>query len=569
MFLTPQGEPFWGGTYFPPDARYGRPGFRDVLEAVHRIFRAEPEKVEQNRTAITGALAALSRKEAGGAISLDRHDALADRLLGDVDPVDGGIGHAPKFPQVSGLELMWRAWCRNGDARMRDAATGSARAMCQGGIYDHLGGGFARYATDDRWLVPHFEKMLYDNALLLGLLTQLWQDTREPLFRRRVEETVDWALREMIAPEGGFASAFDADSEGEEGRYYTWAAEEIDRLLGADATIFKAAYDVRSGGNWEGRSILNRSNPPADGAIADEDALAAMRAVLLAERAERVPPGRDDKVLADWNGLMIAALAAAGAAFDRAAWISAAGAAFDFVCERMTVDGRLRHSYRAGAHRGDALLDDYANMARAALVLFEVTAEDAYLGHAEVWAAEADARYWDGDGGGYFYTAADAERLIVRTKTGTDSAVPSGNAIMVEVLARLHLLTARTHYRERADAVIAAFSKEALRHPLAAAALINANELLLSGTEVVVVGESGAAQTDALLRAAYESPAPNRVLLRAAPGDALPDGHPAAGKGPVDGMPAAYVCTGMTCSLPITSPAGLRAALAPRAASAQ
>ena len=260
MFLTPAGEPFWGGTYFPPTAHYGRPGFGDVLRAIHDIYRREPEKVSQNTAALSGALQDMASRPGGGEIGPALTDRVAQRLLAEVDPLHGGLGGAPKFPQTMALELLWRSYCRGGPATLRDAVLHTVERMCQGGIYDHLGGGFARYSTDERWLAPHFEKMLYDNALLLELLARLWQETREQLFARRAAETAGWVLRDMIAPEGGFASAWDADSEGEEGKFYVWSAAEIDALLGADAEAFKAAYDVHPGGNWEGKTILNRSH---------------------------------------------------------------------------------------------------------------------------------------------------------------------------------------------------------------------------------------------------------------------------------------------------------------------
>ena len=564
MFLTPAGEPFWGGTYFPPAGRYGRPGFTDVLSAVHGLYTNEPDKVEKNRAAIAEALQALSRKPAGDAIPLALNDHVAATLLKEVDPVWGGIGTAPKFPQTMVLELLWRAYKRGADEAMRDAVLLSARRMCQGGIYDHLGGGFARYAVDAHWLVPHFEKMLYDNALLLELLAHVWQQTGEDLFKSRTEETVAWVLREMAAPDGGFASAYDADSEGEEGRFYTWSEAEIDRLLGAGAEAFKAVYDVRAEGNWEGRTILHRNNAPASGAAVDEAGLAALREVLFRVRAERVPPGWDDKVLADWNGLMIAALATAGATFDRPEWIAAGAAAFDFVRTRITADGRLRHSYRDGRTGTAAILDDYANMARAALALYEATGEPAYVAGAEDWVATADRHYWDEAGGGYFLTADDVETLIVRTRTAADSATPSGNATMVAVLARLYALTANDAYRARAEATVAAFSGEAAQSPIALCSLLNANETLQATVQVVLVGDRDDPATVALRRAVFETSAPNRVLAQIAPDAALPGGHPAAGKGLVDGATAAYVCVGTTCSLPITNAQSLRAALAPR-----
>ena len=566
MFLTPKGEPFWGGTYFPPKALYGRPGFPDVLRAIHGIYAREPDKVEKNRAAVTRSLRDMAERTGGGEITLALTDQAARDLLDHVDTVHGGIGGAPKFPQVMALELMWRAWRRGGPEGLRDAVLLTARRMCEGGIYDHLGGGFSRYATDDRWLAPHFEKMLYDNALLIELLTQLWQETRESLFERRIAETVEWMLREMAAPEGGFASAFDADSEGEEGKFYVWRADEIDSLLGDDAPAFKAIYDVSAHGNWEGRTILNRSTPPHDGAAVDEDRLAAMRAILFRARAKRVPPARDDKVLADWNGLAIAALAGAGAVFERPEWVAAAEAAFRFVRDRMTAGGRLRHSYRDGRLNTIAVLDDHANMARAALTLFEVTGDAAYREQAERWVGDADARFRDDAGGGYFFTADDAERLIVRTKSAIDTASPSGNGTMVGVLARLFALTGNDAYRARADAVVAAFAAEAPRNPIALATLLNANETLRSTVQVVLVGDAGDAAMQHLRRAVFESCAPNRVLNAVGSGDALPAGHPAAGKTRVDGQATAYVCTGATCSLPITSADGLRAALTTRAA---
>ncbi len=567
VFLTPAGEPFWGGTYFPPTARYGRAGFRDVLRAVHDAYTREPEKLDRNCTALATALKSLSQPPAGEEISRERTDDVARRILGNIDPHFGGLGGAPKFPHVAAFDLLWRAYCRGGGAEFKDAVVLTARHMCQGGIYDHLGGGFARYATDARWLVPHFEKMLYDNALLLDLLAQVWQETRDGLFKRRVEETVAWVLREMAAPDGGFASTIDADSEGEEGKFYTWSEEEIDRLLGADAAYFKAIYDVSPSGNWEGRTILNRLSPPPAGETADEARLAALRETLFHERAKRVPPGRDDKVLADWNGLMIAALATVGAVFGRPEWIAAAAAAFAFVCDRMSANGRLRHSYRAGRSAGHAVLDDYANMARAAIALFEATGTASYLARAEEWVAVADRHYWDADGGGYFYTAEDAEQLIVRTKTAADGAIPSGNGTLVGVLARLYALNANNAYRIRAQDVIRALSGDLSRNPIALSTLLNSNEMLQSAVQVVLVGDPDAEATRDLRRTVFETSAPNRILTQSAPGAALPDGHPAAGKEQLDGRATAFVCVGATCSLPITDPNSLRAALSPRAPS--
>jgi len=377
MFLTPEGQPFWGGTYFPPEERWGRPGFKQVLQGIAAAYRGDPEKVGQNVAALREALAKLAQPQAGSPIAPEILDRIAERLLQEIDPQHGGIGGAPKFPQVPVLELLWRAGKRSGDRRYAEAVHLTLLRMSQGGIYDHLGGGFARYATDAAWLVPHFEKMLYDNAALLELLTHAWQDSHAPLYEQRIRETVGWLLREMrVAPAGdgaasAFASALDADSEGEEGKFYVWREAEIDAALGAQSEIFKQHYDVTPSGNWEGHTILNRSAHPALADAATEAGLAASRAILLNQRDRRVRPGWDDKVLADWNGLMIAALAHAGEVFGETAWLDAARSAFSFVRDQMTSDGRLLHSWRAGRARHPASLDDYVNMAPAYLALAE------------------------------------------------------------------------------------------------------------------------------------------------------------------------------------------------------
>ncbi|MFQ5985285.1 MAG: thioredoxin domain-containing protein [Alphaproteobacteria bacterium] len=561
MFLTPSGEPFWGGTYFPPTSRYGRPGFADVLRTVHSTYKNEPEKVERNRAALVAALADLSQKQPAGSLPRSLTDEAARRLLEEVDFAHGGFGSAPKFPQATAVELLWRAYRRTGSKDFRLAVLLTAERMCQGGIYDHLGGGFARYAVDERWLVPHFEKMLYDNALLVDLLTQLWQDSREPLFATRIDETVGWALTEMLTPEGAFASALDADSDGGEGAFYLWTEAEIDALLGEDSTLVKAYYDVTPQGNWEGRTILNRSGRPPSDDPAVEERLGALRATLWKARELRPRPGRDDKMLTDWNGLMIAALAHAGAVFERAEWTAAAERAFTFIATHMRDGDRLLHSYRNGQGKHTAVLDDYANMARAALALHEVTGKAAYLTRARDWVTVVDRHFWDHDGAGYFFTADDADDLITRTKSAADSATPAGNATMVAVLARLFHLTGNERYRERADAVVSAFGADAKANLAGLASLFNSNELLIEPVQVVVSGDRKDAPTRDLLRAVYDVCVPNRILTVVPPGAALPQSHPAAGKTLRDGRATAYVCVGPTCSAPLTEPEALREAL--------
>lgn len=564
MFLNPDGEPFWGGTYFPPASRYGRPGFPDVLRGVAETYRADPEKVGRNVMALREALESLAENHAAGAVDLAVLDQVAERLVREVDSFRGGIGSAPKFPQVPIFKLFWRAWLRTGRNPFRQAVITTLTHMAQGGIYDHLGGGFARYSVDDEWLAPHFEKMLYDNAQLLELMTTVWQETRDPLLEARCRETVGWLLREMIADGGGFASTLDADSEGEEGRFYVWTEAEVDRLLGADAALFKRVYDVSAGGNWEHRNILNRLQTLELEDPATEARLAALRAVLLAARDGRVRPGWDDKVLADWNGLMIAALANAGAVFGEESWIAAARRAFAFVVERMQRDGRLHHAWRDGQLKHLGTLDDLAQMARAGLFLHEATGDAGALDHARGWVGLLDRHHWDSARGGYFYTADDAANLIVRTKSAHDAAVPAGNGTMVGVLARLHAVTGEESYRERADALIAAFSGELSRNFFPLSTLLNGVELLTKPVQVVVVGDPVDPATDALRRAAFGPSVPNRILMRVTPDQTLPAGHPAAGKGQRDGRPTAYVCVGPTCSQPVTSPADLVDALRSR-----
>jgi len=566
MFLTPKGEPFWGGTYFPPAERWGRPGFPQVLETIAGIYRKEPDKVAKNVGALKGALAELAKPKPGEGITLDITDKIAERLLQEVDPQHGGIGSAPKFPQGPIFELLWRAWKRNGKEPMRDAVLLTLDRMAQGGIYDHLGGGFARYSVDAEWLVPHFEKMLYDNAQLLELYTLVWQETKTPLFEARVRETVGWLLREMRAAPGpsgkrGFAASLDADSEHEEGKFYVWTEAEIDAALGNDAALFKRYYDVTKAGNWEEKVILNRSSAPDQPDAATEAKLAAARAKLLAIRGGRIRPGWDDKALADWNGLAIAALAFAATVFEEPAWLAAAKEAFDFVRADMTENGRLRHSFRDGRLKHPATLDDYAANARAALALHSATGEADYLATAERWVAVLDRHYWDAAGGGYFFSADDTADLIQRGKHAQDNAVPPGNALMVGALTRLYLATGEERYRERAARIVAAFAGELGRNFFPLATLINQNEFMLNPLQVVLAGEADGADLLALRRVVLDRSLPDLVLQQVAPGAKLPPHHPAAGKQPIAGKATAFVCRGQTCSLPITDAAALGRAL--------
>jgi len=574
MFCTPKGEPFWGGTYFPTPARYGRPAFVDVLKGVAQSFRERPQDVETNRAGLLDALRNRAKNKAvdfqgdGPPFPLSLLDQVANRIVQECDMTWGGFGQAPKFPSPYVFELLWRGWLRDrSNTKLRDAVTITLDRMSQGGIYDHLAGGFARYATDNEWLIPHFEKMLYDNAQLIDLLCLVWQETKSPLYAQRIAETCDWALREMVAESGGFAASYDADSEGVEGKFYVWDAAEIDAVLGPeDGAFFRAIYDVTPDGNWEHHNILHRNRAPALPGKAEEQRLAALRARLKAVRDKRVWPGWDDKVLADWNGLMIAALANASAIFQRDDWLAAAVRAWRFIMDTMRdEDGRLFHSHRAGKRLHRGTLDDYANMARAGVALFEATGEAAHLDEAQALIAVLDRHFADTNGG-YFSTADDAADLIVRGKHCHDNAVPAGNGTLVGVFARLWALSGDAHWHDKALKQVAAFAGELESNFFPLMSLLDGYETLQSAVELVIVGDPSGPATEALRRAVYDVSLPDRIVRRLAPGAALPDSHPAAGKGLVDGKPALYICRNMACEAPITDPDQVSRALSPTAA---
>ncbi len=562
MFLTPDGEPFWGGTYFPSTAKYGRPGFPDILNGLSNAYQTDPDKVMENATALKQGLQKMSRPAGGGAPNIDMLDQIAKGMLGMVDLHHGGTQGAPKFPQTFIFRFLWNAYLRTRDEQspFGDAVSLTLDHICQGGIYDHLSGGFARYSTDEVWLAPHFEKMLYDNALLIELLADVWQKTQNPLYAVRVRETIDWALRDMKSGDDalfGFVSAFDADSDGEEGKFCVWTEDEIDTILGDDAAIFKDIYDVTKSGNWEHKVILNRSANLNLGSKDDEAALLRSCDKLLVERDKRIQPARDDKVLADWNGLMIAALTKAGAVFDEPDWIEAAETAFRFVAEVMTNDkktGRLAHTWCAGQLRHPAVVDDYANMARAALMLHGVTGKAEYLDRAESWVEIADAHYWDDDEetGGYFLSADDTVDIIARSKSVHDNAVPSGNGTMAEVLGRLFYLTGKGSYRDRAEHLIRAIAAPDPNHMANQPVLLNAFELLETASQIVLIGDPDDPGTAALRRVIFDAGLEGHIIVQLAPDATLPEGHPAQGKEAVDGKPTVYICRGPVCKLPVT-----------------
>ena len=553
MFLTPQGEPFWGGTYFPNVSRYGRPAFVDVLNNVARIFRDDPKAIEQNRSALMARLAEDARPAGQVVIGRAELDRAAQQLGGIIDPVHGGTRGAPKFPQPMLLEFLWRAGQRTGEARYFNAVELTLENICQGGIYDHLGGGFARYSVDERWLTPHFEKMLYDNAQLLELLALAHQRSGKPIYRARAQETVAWLKREMTTPEGAFCASLDADSEGEEGKFYVWSFAEITDILGKDdAAFFARHYDVTPEGNFEGHNILNRLARVAASAE-DEARLAALRARLFAVREKRVRPGLDDKVLADWNGLMIAGLANAGVAFSEPEWLAMAAHAFMNVESHMGRGDRLGHSWRAGKLLFPGLASDHTNMIRAALALHEATGEHAYLERALTWQGALDRHYANRTTGGYFLTADDAEGLVVRPNSTADEATPNPNSIAAYNLLRLAVVTGQDAWRAQADRLFDGVVPLAADNIFMHLALFNALDLRLRAAEIIVVGKGRGAE--AFIAAALALPALDRIVLRAPTAHALPPSHAAQEMIKAAQEASAFVCVGERCSLPVTEPA--------------
>jgi uncharacterized protein YyaL (SSP411 family) len=562
MFLTPDGDPFWGGTYFPPEPRWGRPSFHQVLNGVAEAFHGQSDAIRQNVGALRRTLAAASATHPGAAPQPEMLDHAAASLLRATDPMQGGLQGAPKFPNPAIFRFLWQNAFRTGTRPGIDATRLLLLRMSQGGIYDHLGGGFSRYSTDAEWLVPHFEKMLYDNAQLLELLAFAHAEKPDEIFAARAAETVGWMVRDMTAEMvngvAAFAASEDADSDGEEGRFYVWTESEIDALLGADSPPFKAAYDVHAGGNWEGNTILRRVTPPGDAAA--EAALAQCRKMLFAARAQRIRPGRDDKVLADWNGLAIAALARAAAVFGRPDWLERAADAFDFIAARMAgPGGRVQHAWRLGRITAAGMLDDQAAMARAALALYEATGAPERLQQARSLVAAAET--WFADAGASYYTTANDAADVPfgpaeRPRTPVDNATPNGNGLMAEVLARLYHLTGEPSWRTRADAVLTAFSGLGDKSS-AAPTLLAAADLLEDGATVVVAGAPADPATQALLATARAAPDPAVCVLAAATPDAVPPSHPAHGKTALAGRPAAYLCRGGVCGLPVSDPTDL------------
>jgi len=561
-FLTPKGEPFWGGTYFPKEDSFGRMAFKTVLRQLSQAYHESPEQMEPNIRQIAQRLDEAWYQNRAGNFDMQKLERVAVATAQNFDVFYGGITGAPKFPNVPAVELLWRAYLRTGLQQFLSIVLCTLDYMGRGGIYDHVGGGFARYAVDEEWLIPHFEKMLYDNAQMLDIMTLVWQHGRQPVLKRRIEETIEWVLREMRVDGAAFASSLDADSEGEEGKFYVWTENEIETALsGTNIERFKQAYGVSRDGNFPhegratGRNILHRIPQLPDWTEAEEVNFSEQKRLLFDARERRMRPGRDDKVLTDWNGLMIASLANAGAIFSQSHWIDAARTAFKFIVEKMGDGEKLFHTYRAGKRQHPAYADGYANMARAALALWEATGERDYLNHAIAWARTLDELFWDIVQGGYVYSKNPDLPEQVRTRNAFDNQMPSANGIMLGVHGRIFFATGESFHAERAQTLIQAFAGDIGSNYLQMCTYLNNFEFCSSCTQIIVMGPPSDARTQDLIKATLGRSLPNRLLMVVAPGESLPMGHPAHDKVMQEGVPTVYVCGGDLCSPPVTSAA--------------
>jgi uncharacterized protein YyaL (SSP411 family) len=571
MFLTPTGEAFWGGTYFPKTEQYGRPGFITVLRSIARAFQVDPGRITSNAKIIRDA---LSRAESTGGepLSLPFIDSLAAQVVNYVDPTNGGLGGAPKFPNTPIFELLWRAGVRLGENGFGDLVNLTLTRMSEGGIYDHLGGGFARYSVDERWFVPHFEKMLYDNAQLLELLALCHRSTGNNLLRTRAREIVAWLERDMTTPEGAFCASLDADSEGEEGKFYIWSWDELVALLGQEDTVFLGEfYGATPGGNWAEEplgprvTILNQLDAKSATA-AKEARLAPLKAKLFSAREKRIHPGRDDKVMADWNGLMIAALVNAATALGEPRWIIPAARAYHFIVETMQYSDsagecRLAHSARAGVVVKPGLALDHAAMLRAALALHEArnlagveVPDHDYLGDAIAWARAVERHHIDSQTGIVAMSADDASDVILRLTPTADDAIPNAHSVYLVGLVRLASATGDGSWLKRADDLFAALASVVRSNPVGHAGILNALDLRLRGLEIVTAGP----ERQALYAGALSVPFSGRMVFDLDKPDAIPPEHPAAAQAKAAGAAAAFICSAGTCSLPVHDPAALK-----------
>jgi len=572
-FLTPEAVPFFGGTYWPRTDQHGMAGFLRILGAVHDAWTQRRDEVTRSATELAGEIARRAVTTPSRTVDVGVTDMAANAVVHHAwDRRHGGFGDAPKFPQAMTIDYLIERSARTRDDAALDAATHSLMAMSRGGIHDHAAGGFHRYSTDERWLVPHFEKMLYDNALLAPAYARAWSVTGAPRLAAVARSTLDYLLRELRDPSGGFHSATDADSEGEEGRFFVWSADEFAEVVtgaGADAARFAAFFGVTARGNWEGTNILHE--PVDRREFCDQHGLdlagfeAELDRVALAlreHRATRVPPGLDDKVLTSWNALAIRAFAICGAILDEPAYVDAARVTAEFLHDALVVDGRLHHVWHEGRVTVPAFLEDVAYLAVACLDLYAASGDRRWFVAATRWAEDAVARFHDDAGGAYFSTAHDAEPLYVRPKDTWDNATPAGSSVVCEAALRLAGYTGDAVWRDRADEVVRVFQRDAARTPTGFGWLLRVIEQVAAEPrEVAVVGPPGPARA-ALVRELWRRPLPGAVVAVATEDDARSGDVPLlTARVTVDGAPAAYVCRGFVCDRPVTSAGDLRALL--------
>ncbi len=573
VFLLPDQRPFFAGTYFPPSDRYGRPGFPTLIARIAQLFQGEREKLLEEATALTSYVKAQAALPASGAIPASAVTDAVRALQSGFDEVWGGFGPAPKFPAAQTLSLLLTHHAATGDAVALEMAEVTLAGMKNGGMYDQLGGGFARYSTDERWLVPHFEKMLYDNAALAPVYLEAFQLTGDPEYRRIADETLAYVMREMQSQEGGYYSATDADSEGVEGKYFVFSLDEIQsQLTREEAEYFAFFYDVTPEGNWEGTNVLNTPRTLAQAsdvlgvAVPElERILASARAKLFEVRKQRVPPLHDDKIITAWNGLMLGAMAEGARVLGKREYLeSAERAARHALTTLRRPDGRLYRTARNGDAHLAAYLEDYAYLADGLVTLFEAGAGFEFR-RAALELAEIMVRDFgdDPDGGAFFHTAKDHEQLIARTREGHDGALPNPNAIAARALVRLGRHFDRPELVERAARAIEAYGGSVARLPRAFASSLNVRSLLSEpAVELCITGVAGTPERDAIERAVARAFLPNRVLAHVDPEDPNPSLPLTRDKGLVGGKPALYVCRNYACEAPITDPERIAAALA-------
>ncbi|HLZ35228.1 MAG TPA: aldo/keto reductase, partial [Nitrospira sp.] len=565
VMLTPEQQPFFAGTYFPPEDRWGRPGFPSLLKKIAEVWGKDSAGVRSQAQDLTARLKREWQAPAPVTISDSVLDEVVRDFSQDFDAHFGGFGSAPKFPPAAALSLLLRCYRRTGDAKALEMVTKTLDAMAAGGIYDHIGGGFARYSTDERWLVPHFEKMLYDNALLARTYLEAYQVTGQSFYRQVVTEVLDYILREMSDSEGGFYSATDADSEGVEGKFFVWTPVQIRAVLHneEDARRFCACYDVTEQGNWEHKNIPNRMRPIESVAreldlTVDElrDTIRRVRPLLYEARKQRVPPALDDKIITAWNGMMISAMAEAGRVLGDSNYVGAARRAADFLLRaHRTTGGRLLRTSRQGRAHLDAVLEDYAYFGEALVDLYEACGEDRYLDAARELAERLVESFQDVDRGGFYTTSSDHETLILRGREGADGATPSGNAVAAFLLARLSFHHDRPDFREAAIGALRAYGKQMARYPRAFAKSLALLDFLTEGPiELALIGRRDDPGLAAMQQAIREIYLPNRIIAATDTIDGSSTHPLLVGKGTVNGRAALYVCRNFACQQPMTDP---------------